>query len=250
MANKSGSRHNKRIALPKTRHLSRKIHTWAIRPLPGPHSKLTVLPLGEILREKLGRAQNRKEANIILKSKKLLVDGKVRTSTKFPVGLFDVVSLPEEKKQFRCVFDRKGRLQLVMIPDAEKNTKVCKVTTKKSTGKDTVQLTTEDGRTFSQKSGAASVGDSLVLDLSDAGKIKSVLKLEKGHLAYVSSGVHVGTVAQIKDLTAGTMQKPALATLASDTEEFQTIAKNLVIIGKEKALLSVKAGEDEDQKEK
>lgn len=243
MANKSGSRHNKRIALPTSRHISRKTYTWAIRPTPGPHSKETVLPLGEILREKMGLALNRKEAKLLLNAKKVLVDGMLRNDLKFPVGLFDVVSLPDEKKQYRIVFDRKGRLQLAQIAESEKNQKVSKVVGKKSNGKDSVQVTTQDGRTFTEKAGAVFVGDSLVLELGKTTKIKSVIKLEKGHTAYVSSGVHVGTVAQIKELTKGTMQKPALATLANKDEEFQTITKNLVIVGKDKPVVTVLASE-------
>lgn len=240
MANKSGSRHNKRVALPKSRHLSRKTYTWAIRPTPGPHKKESVLPLGEILREKMGVATNRKEAKLVLNAQKILVDGVVRSELKFPVGLFDVVSLLDEKKHFRVVFDRKGRLQLAKVAENEKNQKVSKVTAKKMVGKDKVQLTTQDGRTFLEKPGFASVGDSLVIELGETAKIKSVLKLEKGHIAYVSSGVHVGIVAQIKELAKGTMQKPALATLTDDKEEFQTITKNLVIVGKDKPAITTK----------
>ena len=39
----------------------------------------------------------------------LRVDGRVRTDPKFPLGLFDVLSIPKIKKNYRIMIDVKGR---------------------------------------------------------------------------------------------------------------------------------------------
>lgn len=238
MANKGGSNRNKRRALPVARQVLRKTYTWALRPTPGPHSKETVLPLGEIIREKLGLASNRKEIKAILNSGNVLVDGKLRKEAKFPVGLFDVIKLEAEKKQFRVVFDRKGRLQLQEMDAKEAPLKVVKVVRKKMLGKNAVQLTANDGKTFTEKDPKARVGDSLVIELPE-NKVAEQLELKEGQLVYLMAGNHVGKIATVQKLVPGTMQKKALAELSAKEGDFQTITDNLLVLGNKKPAILV-----------
>lgn len=242
MSRKGGSKQNKRISLPSARHVFRKAHTWAIRPSPGPHQKQAVLPLGEIIRDKLGLAANRKETKVVLNSKKVLVDEKVRTSSRFPVGLFDIVRANQER--FRVVFDANGRLQLQPMKDTEKPLKICKTVRKTVLGKNRFQLTTNDGRTFMQKEVAVRVGDSLLIELPSQ-KIVSVFSLQEGNVGYVFKGTHVGAFETISKINTGTMQKDGLVELKGSQEDFQTLLENVIVVGEKKpaiALNSVTSG--------
>ncbi len=239
MSSKGGSNKNKRVSLPKSRHVLRKKFTWAIRPIPGPHNKKMVLPLGEIIRDKLGLASNRKETNAILSTKGVFVDEKPRTDSKFPVGLFDIVRIEAEKKRYRVVFDSKGRMQLHEMDSKEKALKVCRIVRKKTLGKDQVQLTTHDGRTFVEKAKTrAKTGDSLVIELPGQ-KIVETLALEKGKVGYIFSGIHAGTPGKIVGIMEGTMRKDALVEMQTSQETVQALAENIIVIGEKEPVIGI-----------
>ena len=56
----------------------------------------------------LGVAQTRKEGKLILAQGKVLVDGKIRKQDESPVGLMDVISLPDMNKYYRVMPSHKG----------------------------------------------------------------------------------------------------------------------------------------------
>ena len=111
MAKKGPKRHLKRLAAPVRWELPRKTHKFTVRPLPGAHPMSESLPLLLIIRDVLKYADNAREAKKIIKMGKVLVDGRVRKEEKLPVGLMDVVSLPEADENYRVLFDRKGRIK-------------------------------------------------------------------------------------------------------------------------------------------
>jgi small subunit ribosomal protein S4e len=239
MSSKGGSNKNKRVSLPKARHVLRKRHTWAIRPIPGPHNQKMVLPLGEIIRDKLGLASNRKEIRAVLSGKGVLVDEKPRTDSKFPVGLFDIVRIEAEKKRFRVVFDSKGRLQLREMDSKEKAVKVCRIVRKKVLGKEQVQLTTHDGRTFIEKAKTkAKTGDSLVIELPSQ-KIVETISLEKGKMGYIFSGIHAGTPGKIVGVMEGTIHKDALVEMQTNQETVQALRENIIVIGEKEPVIEI-----------
>ena len=134
MANKGENRKMKAVASPRTRQVARKTQVWTVKGRPGPHSQKTSVPLALALRELLGVAQTLKEAKAVLNARQVLVDGTVRTKKGFPVGLFDVISLPAKNEAYRALFDSKGRVKLVKV-DAKQASKVCKVVDKKAAPK-------------------------------------------------------------------------------------------------------------------
>jgi small subunit ribosomal protein S4e len=239
MSSKGGSNKNKRASLPKTRQVLRKKHTWAIRPIPGPHGKKMALPLGEIIRDKLGLAGNRQETKTILGTKNVWVDEKVRTDSRFPVGLFDIVRFGTENKRYRVVFDSKERLQLREMDSKEKAVKVCRIVAKKILGKDSVQLTTHDGRTFIEKEKTGlRAGDSLVIELPSQ-KILETIALEKGKTGYIFSGIHAGSSGKIVSLSEGTMRKDALVEMQTAAETVQALRGNIIVIGNKEPAIEV-----------
>ncbi|MEM4733906.1 MAG: S4 domain-containing protein, partial [Candidatus Bathyarchaeia archaeon] len=98
----------KRKVAPSFWPIHKKEFYWAVRPSAGPHSLEKCLPLAVVLRDILGVAENRKEAKSILAQGKVYVDGKIRRSDDFPVGLMDVIAIPELDKFFRLLPSHKG----------------------------------------------------------------------------------------------------------------------------------------------
>ena len=183
----------KRISAPKTYNIKRKQGKWVISANPGPHSKKTSIPVGVLLRDLLGITRNLKETKKVLSEGKVLVDGKVRKTPKYPIGCMDVVEIPLLKKAYRLIYDNNGRL--MPAETKEKGQKVVKIKSKIVKGKK-FQYTTDDGRTIiTDKS--YKIGDSLLIELPSQ-KVMKHLPFGEGALSYIVSGKHVGKVAKIK----------------------------------------------------
>ena len=135
MAKRGVYKHLKRIHAPKGWMLSKVGGIWATKPSQGPHKLRECIPLNYLLRNKLRVALNGTEAKLIVKSKEgnILINNKVRTDPKFPVGIMDIVSIKKTGTHYRVNFDVKGRWRLVKISKEDAKYKLCKVT-KRSMG--------------------------------------------------------------------------------------------------------------------
>ncbi|TLZ94355.1 MAG: 30S ribosomal protein S4e, partial [Methanobacteriota archaeon] len=84
-------KHLKRLSAPRSWSTPRKTDFWIVRPSPGPHAIGESVPLGSILRDMLKLCDSAREARHILNNRGVLIDGRVVTDPKFPVGLMDVL---------------------------------------------------------------------------------------------------------------------------------------------------------------
>ena len=177
--------HEKRIAAKVAYPLKRKVGgKFTVVPRPGPHPKDFCIPLAVIVRDILGYAENMKEAKNIIKSGKILVDGKIRKDHKYPVGIFDVVEIPDVNEVFRVVPGEKF-LELVKIPKKEKNLKLCRIDNKTVVRKGKIQLNLNDGKNILSVGKEFKTGDSLLIEIPKL-NIKKHLKRKKGSLVAVS----------------------------------------------------------------
>ncbi len=234
MGKKGQYKRTKIWSMPKVVNTSRKETAWTVTPKPGPHTKETSVALGIVIRNYTGIVKTMKEVKKILANNEVKVNGVVRKSHQFPVGLFDVVSIPKQKLFYRMVFDEKGRLVLATVEN-EPKTKISKVTKKVMTKKG-VQVTTNDSRTFIGVK--ANVGDSLQITLPE-GKVSEVIEFKEGNLAYVTKGARCSQIAKIVELIKGAERKEELVKLQKGKEEFETIPRNVIIVGKSKVGVEV-----------
>jgi small subunit ribosomal protein S4e len=234
-------RHLKRLAAPSTFKIERKTHTWVVRPRPGAHKLEESIPLVHIVREKLGYADNYREAKKIIKEGNILVDGKIVKDPKRGVGLMDVVEIPKTKEKFVIIADKSGVLNLSPIKASEAKTKLFKIVNKTVVKGGRMQLNLHDSRNLlvdPKKENEFSVHDSIILNLKDK-TIKNHLKYEEGALVFVTNGSHRGEVATIKEIKKIRSSMPNVVTLEKDKKEFRTIEDYIIIVGKEKPLISV-----------
>ena len=103
MGKKSGRRKMKRISAPRQWDIARKEARFITKPSPGSHAIEKCYSLAVVLRDLLGMVATQKEVMQVLTRGEVLVDGTPRHDPGFPVGLFDVVSIPKEGKSFRLV---------------------------------------------------------------------------------------------------------------------------------------------------
>jgi len=237
MAVKGDNKTEKRLAASKVIPLLRKKYVWHVKARPGPHKKRNSVAVSFVLRDMLGIVRTAKEGKKILNDGLVLVDGKRVKDLKRPVGLFDLITIVPEKKTFRMLFSKRGKLKLVEEEFGEKN-KICKVIGKKSIAKGITQIATNDGRTFKEKKLQASVGDSLLIEVPSQ-KIVKVFKEQAKKTVFVVDGTHIGQVAKVKGITEGTMRRPKLLNLESKEGKFMTVESNIVVVGDDKPVIKL-----------
>jgi small subunit ribosomal protein S4e len=239
MAKKGERKGQKRLSAGKTVKLGRKELTWLLKSKPGQHKRAESIPLGFAVRDLMGLTENMRETKIVLSGGAILVNGIVRRSPRFPVGLFDVIAVPEQKKQFRLLFDRKGRFELQEVSAKEKGLKLSRVAGKRAVKKGLIQLETSDGRTITEKKSSLKPGDSMLIALPGQ-KIMKEIKMGKGSVVYIVGGEHAGETAKVKEVIAGTMKRPRLVLLEEKDSQFLTVAENVFVVGEKKPEISLK----------
>ena len=190
------SSHMKRLTMPRSWPLPRKSSVWIQKPNPCGHPLDLCMPMGVILRDVLGVAQNRREAKKILHSKLVKVDGAVETDIGRGVGLMDVLTVGDVS--YKCVLDTNGKLRYRTIPAKEALTKICRVMGKTTVKGAKTQVHLHDGRNLLfNENPEYKTGDSLVISLPDQ-EVKSYHKFEEGSIAYLTGGNHIGELATVR----------------------------------------------------
>ncbi|HDM35709.1 MAG TPA: 30S ribosomal protein S4e [Candidatus Syntrophoarchaeum butanivorans] len=233
------SGHQKRVAAPKSWRIERKKHKWVVNPRPGPHPKDKSIPLLLIVRDILKLADNTREARRILKQGHILVNGKVRKDHRFPVGLFDIISIPLMDQHYRLLIDDKSKLSLTRIKKEDAATKLCRVNNKRYVKGGRIQLNMHDGRNILSDIDVKTY-DSVVLKL-DTNEIVDVFRRKKGSKAIVIGGRHsgeLGEIEEVKEVRSSQPNKVILKNLENG-EIFETIEDYIFVVGEEKVELDL-----------
>jgi len=239
MARKGGSKVLKRYAAPPVMQVfSVKERRFTTRPEPGPHSLEMSLPLQVLVRDILKMAETGREAKYLISRSMVLVDGVVRASHRFPVGLMDVVSVKELGKHYRLLLNEKGRLTPVEIPPEEAAMKICRIN-KKYLYKGGLRLATEDGRTFETDDWSLNIGGSLLVRVPE-GVILDKAPLAEGSIGYVFMGKHTGAMGVVKKLYKSSLLGEGVVTLAfEDGREVNTVREYVMVVGRDKPWLKL-----------
>lgn len=224
------SKHLKRLSVPRSWPLGRKTHEWAIKPAPGAHAQDESIPLVVALRDMLEVCDTEAEVMRVLGARRVLVDGRVATDPKSPVGLMDVLSLVPEDRHYRLLEDRRGMARLVET-DADSSTwKLCRIEEKTVVKQGKVQLNLHDGRNIVVKESDHGTGDVLKISLPDQ-EVKGHLRLEAGNVAFITGGTHAGEVGEIARVDEIRSSRPNVVYLSSGDDELQTIEDYVFVVG-------------------
>ncbi len=184
-------RHSKRSSVPKTwTGIMKKEEKYILRASPGPHKKELAMPL-EIVLKTLGFAQTKRETKKILNTKNIFVDGRKIKSQKFPVGLFDVLTIQETGENFRCLLGENGQLLFKPIKKENSKLKASKVIGKTVIKGGKLQINLSDARNIITEKTQSKVGDTLLIEVPEQKIIKN-LPLEKGAKVLLIGGKHSG----------------------------------------------------------
>jgi len=248
LGKKGGSSGLKRKPAPRFWPIHRKEFVWVVKPSPGPHSLENCLPLSIVLRDILGFAKTRKEAKTIVAQGKAYVDGKVRREDSLPVGLMDVVSLPEAEKFFRILPYSKG-LILHPISKEEAAFKLCRIENKKVVKNGHIQLNLHDGSNILVKVSDPKKPQEDIYETLDSLKIglpeRQILehtRMKKDDFAIITGGKNIGKYGKIVEIeeAKGKKRRSALATIEDEKgNRYQTILDFVFAIGETQSSISL-----------
>ncbi len=233
-------RHLKRLRVPKFWKIPKKVYKWAPKPSPGPHKAFESIPLVIIVRDILGIADTSKEAKSIIKMGNILVDGKARKDIKYPVGLMDVITVPELKMRYR-IFPTNHGLELVEIDADESKKKIYKVENKVYVKNKKIQLNLHDNTNIllDEKDGNKyKTGDSVLMDL-DKKEIEKHLKLKKGNMIVITRGKNIGVWGKIDDVVITKTKEPTKVICDVDGEMLEVIKDYIFVIGEKESAINV-----------
>ena len=229
--------HLKRLLAPKFWKIRKKEFSWVVTPSPGPHKKEECIPLLVVIRDILNLAETAKEAKSIIRNGEVLVDGRARRSPKYPVGLFDVVSIPKIGKAWRVIVTKKG-LKLKEIPKEEVDKKILKITNITTVKGGKIQLNLSDGKNILVDKKDYSTGDSLLLQIPSL-KIIEHIPLAIGSLVLIIKGKLSGETAKVKKILPGKFKVPPKVICETKGEKIEVLRSYAVVVGKEKPLIMV-----------
>ena len=240
MGKKGGSRHLKRKPAPKFWPIHRKEYVWVVKPKPGPHSLEHSLPLTVVMRDVLDFAKTKKEAKTIISQGKVLVNGEVRKEEAFPIGLMDLMTIPDAEATYRVLPHEKG-LVLHPVGKDEATFRLCRIENKKIVNNGHVQLNLHDGTNKLNKVADPKDPHEDVYQTLDvvkvaipSGEIIGQMKLAKDATALIIGGQNRGIHGKIVDMeeVPGKKRRSLLATIEDARgRRFQTILDFVFVAG-------------------
>ncbi|MEM2954591.1 MAG: 30S ribosomal protein S4e [Candidatus Nanoarchaeia archaeon] len=231
-------KHLSRLAAPNTWPIERKKTKWIAKPSPGPHNLNFSMPLNVWLCEVLKLAKTKAEIKKILNQKEILVNNKTVKDLRYPLGLFDVLSIPKIKTAYRIIISKNNKLKAINCPPSEIDYTLAKVIKKTTVKKGRCQITLSNGWTFLANPKEYLIGDSVLINLKKK-EFKS-LPLEIGALAYIVQGSNTAKIGKIVAFSEeGLLRKKKYVHIQTDSETFKVLKDHIYIIGKDKPIITL-----------
>ena len=240
MGKKGGKKHLKRKPAPKFWPIHRKEAVWTVKPKPGPHPLSRCIPLALIVRDMLKFAKTRKEARKIISQEKIKVNGKIQREELFPIGLMDVISIPDAGKAYRVLPSKKG-LVLHSVETDEAEFRLCRIENKTAVKGGHLQLNLHDGTSIrvqvkdpkKPEEDVYQTLDTLKLSIPDQ-EVIGHMKFTVGAPAIIIGGKNVGKYGKITAIEEKPSQKRRglLVTIEDENgNRFQTTLNFVFVVG-------------------
>jgi small subunit ribosomal protein S4e len=222
------TRHQKRLSVPNSWPVERKVGTFTVKAGAGPHGEQGV-PLLILLRDVLGYVDSKKEARYALGQDSVLVNGEPISDEERPIGMFDIVAFVEREEFYRVFPDEGGRLSLTPIDADAADSRLGKVTGKRQVPGGDTQLTLHDGTTLVSKDDTIAVNDSIVVSNDDK-DVVAHFPYEEGALVTAVAGTHAGDIGTIDEIQVTSSSSPNNVLVERDEGRFETIEEYVVVI--------------------
>jgi len=168
--------------------------------------------------------KSKKELKKLLNEKQITINGKVIKETNYPLMLYDSLTLPNAKKNYKIILDNK-RFNVKEVSDNEIKTKTYRVIGKTQLPGKKIQINLNCGKNIITNE-KINTGEFLVVDNS-SNKIKEVIALKKDVEVIVIAGKHIGKIGKIKDIVEQGNIK--IAQIKTKNEEINANIKNIYV---------------------
>ncbi|MEF8832136.1 MAG: 30S ribosomal protein S4e [Candidatus Thermoplasmatota archaeon] len=231
------SQHNKRYDAPTDKWgIPTKESFWAPSPTSGPHSDDRSIPLIVVLRDILEYTETSKEGEHVLAERKVEVDGKVTTDKNRPVGLMDVVSIPDISENYRVLFDQKGKFRLIPIDKNQAGWKLVRIEDKTTLKGGITQYNLHDGTNIKIEDGSKyNTKDVLKLQLPSR-KVLDSLEFGEGQMAIVTGGDHIGELGTIEEYE---VIRGSQSNFVHFESKITTVEKYAFLVGEDKPIIEI-----------
>lgn len=229
------SKHMKRLASPRVWSIPKKSHNWAVKQSPGPHPIQRSVPLLIMVRDMLKYCDTAREGRRIIGQRNILIDGRIVTDHKMPVGFMDVLTIPKAKENFRALLDTRGKIRPIRISKDRAKWKLARIENITTIKGGNAQLNLHDGRNILVESGKYKTQDVLKIELPSQ-KILASYALEKGNVAIIIGGRHSGQIGTIENYNVIRGPKPNVVEFK---EGFSTIKDHVFVVGKKTPEITV-----------
>ncbi|MFO7792835.1 MAG: 30S ribosomal protein S4e [Candidatus Saliniplasma sp.] len=225
-------RHSKRYQASTERWgIPTKEYFWAPKTKPGAHPDHRSAPIIVLIRDILKYADTSREANMIVANNKVLLDGDVVKDKNTPVGLMDVISIPDLDEHYRMLFDQHGKIRLSPVEDGFESWKLSKIEKKTAIKDGRWQLNLHDGRNITvEDPDKYNTKDVLKISIPDQ-KIIDVFEFDKGNMALITGGKHIGELGVISEREVVKGSQPNLIHFE---DGITTIEEYVFVVGREK----------------
>jgi len=244
---KGGSkRHLKRYVVSKHIPVHKKEFKYTVKPAPGPHAADDCIPIAILLRDMFNFARNMSEIKRILYERNVIVDGRVKTNRKHPLGFMDVISFPKINQHYRMIYQPKVGLRTVPINEKEVNVKLCQIKNKTTLKGGLTQINLHDGRNIvlsseESKNQSYYTHDTLKISVPDQ-KILESYELKIGNYGFVTSGRWMGKHGTIEEISSHGTKKTRTVTLTTpEGERLVTLYRYIFVIGAESPCVTIES---------
>jgi small subunit ribosomal protein S4e len=244
LGNKGPTKHMKRHQSPSFWPIDRKTHNWAVKTSSGPHSTSTSIPSNVLVRDELGITKTARESKYVVKRGLVHVDGKPRLDPKFPIGLMDVVQLPDIGGNYRVLPSNAGKFKLVPISEEESKFKLCKITGKKTLPGGLTQLNLHDGQNFimAREADKYKVNEVLRLRIPEKEIIGSI-EFKEMQQSIITGGRSQGAKGMITGFGPEPGWKKTATIRTQEGEDIRTLAQYVFVVGAKEPVIKLDEGE-------
>lgn len=215
--------------------ISKKEYKWTVRVNPGPHPLSKSIPLAIILRDYLNLALTLREAKKIISDGKVAVDGVIRRDYRFPIGLMDIISIPEAKLYYLMAPDRARYMVPIAITEDQSKYKLVRILNKTAVKGGKIQLNLEDGRNIlisREESNKYPTLATLKIEIPSQ-NILAAYPLAENMYGIIIGGKNIGVHGKIVKIrrAAYKVRKYSVVTIQTQNETYETNLENVMVIG-------------------
>jgi small subunit ribosomal protein S4e len=222
------SDHQKRLSAPTSWPVERKTAVFTVKAHGGPHGEAGV-PLVVVLRDVLGYVDSTREAKYALNSGGVTVNGETPSSVRRPIGMFDILAVPDRDEYYRVFPDEGGRLGLTPISEDAADSKLAKITDKTTVAGDRTQLNLHDGANLLVEDGGTyDAGDSIVVTPDN--EVVAHFEFQEGALVTAVDGRHAGDIGEVAERVVSPGSSPNIVRVDDGDDGFETIEEYVVVI--------------------